>query len=145
MFDSVNDLDAAGTVAGCEVTQRTVVVESCRTLVLAAHWADLYPAEGIPAQRVPGQETPRHPGGEGTPGIAGFAPAELGPVLGATAGAASRLIGDALDLRHRLPLSLAAGGEPGRCRGITPAGSRRPPGTCPEKPRPGSTARSPRS
>ena len=55
MFDSVADLDAAATVAGCEVSQRTVVVESCRTLVLAAHWADLHPGEAIPVQRVPGR------------------------------------------------------------------------------------------
>ena len=48
-------------------------------------------------------ETASEPGGDGTPTVAGFAAAELGCALGVTAGAASRLIGDALDLRHRLP------------------------------------------
>jgi hypothetical protein len=47
-------------------------------------------------------------GGEGTPTVAGFAPVELGCVLRISDGAACRLIGDALDLRHRLRLIWAA-------------------------------------
>jgi hypothetical protein len=43
-------------------------------------------------------------GGEGTPTVADFAPAELGCVLRMSDGSACRLIGDALDLRHRLRL-----------------------------------------
>ncbi|MGA9346692.1 MAG: DUF222 domain-containing protein, partial [Nocardioidaceae bacterium] len=42
-------------------------------------------------------------GGDGTPGVAEFAPAELGVVLATSTAAAERLVGDALDLRHRLP------------------------------------------
>ena len=42
-------------------------------------------------------------GGDGTPTVGDFAPAELGCVLRISDGAAGRLIGDALDLRHRLP------------------------------------------
>ena len=38
----------------------------------------------------------------GTPTVADFAPAELGCVLRMSDGSACRLIGDALDLRHRL-------------------------------------------
>ena len=41
-------------------------------------------------------------GGDGTPTVADFAPAELGCVLRISDGSACRLIGDALDLRHRL-------------------------------------------
>ena len=41
-----------------------------------------------------------------------FAAADLGPVLGLTAGSAARLIADGLDLRHRLPRCWAAA-QPG--------------------------------
>jgi hypothetical protein len=47
-------------------------------------------------------------GGEGTPTVADFAPAELGCVLRISDGSAARLIADALDLRHRLRLIWAA-------------------------------------
>jgi hypothetical protein len=42
-------------------------------------------------------------GGEGTPEVAEFAAAELGAELQMSPWAAAQLIGDALDLRHRLP------------------------------------------
>ena len=45
-----------------------------------------------------------YPGGDGTPGFAEFAPAELGAVLGISTGSAGFLMCDGLDLRHRLPL-----------------------------------------
>jgi hypothetical protein len=54
--------------------------------------------------RLPGSERPVRLGGEGTPTIADFAAAELGCALRMSDGSASRLIGDALDLRHRLPV-----------------------------------------
>jgi hypothetical protein len=43
-------------------------------------------------------------GGEGTPKVAEFAPADLGARLQLSPYAASRLVADALDLQHRLPL-----------------------------------------
>ncbi len=46
-------------------------------------------------------------GGEGCPAIAEFAPAEFGVMIGLSAGAAAGLIGQALALRHRLPLTWA--------------------------------------
>jgi hypothetical protein len=52
--------------------------------------------------RLPGTEHPVPLGGDGTPTITDFAPAELGCVLRISDGSAARLIGDALDLRHRL-------------------------------------------
>jgi len=42
-------------------------------------------------------------GGAGTPAVAEFAAAEFGAVLGLSTTSASMLVGDALDLRHRLP------------------------------------------
>ncbi|TCO23251.1 hypothetical protein EV652_10976 [Kribbella steppae] len=46
-------------------------------------------------------------GGDGCPEIAEFAPAEFGVMLGISAGAAADFIGQALALRHRLPLTWA--------------------------------------
>ena len=57
---------------------------------------------------LPGAEYPVRLGGNGTPTVGDFAPAELGCVLRISDGAADRLIGDALDLRHRLPEIWAA-------------------------------------
>jgi hypothetical protein len=46
-------------------------------------------------------------GGEGCPEIAEFAIAEFGVLLGVSSGVAARLIGEALALRHRFPLTWA--------------------------------------
>ncbi len=46
-------------------------------------------------------------GGDGCPAIAEFAPAEFGAMIGLSPGAAADLIGQALALRHRLPLTWA--------------------------------------
>ena len=46
-------------------------------------------------------------GGDGCPPIAEFAPAEFGVMLGISPGAAADYIGQALALRHRLPLTWA--------------------------------------
>jgi hypothetical protein len=64
-------------------------------------------------KRLPGTERPVRLGGEGTPTVADFASAELGCVLRMSDGSASRLIADALDLRHRLRLiwKAAASGQ----------------------------------
>ena len=43
-------------------------------------------------------------GGDGTPAVAEFAPAEFGAVCAESPHRAKVLIGDALDLRHRHPL-----------------------------------------
>ena len=76
-----------------------------KKLIMAARWADCYPAESIdPHQlQIPGGNRPIHPGGEGTPEMAGFAVAEFGAHLGSSGGCTERFIADALDIRHRLP------------------------------------------
>ena len=77
-------------------------------LVLAARWADLHPPESIhdaAAFSVPsaGREHEEPIAGEGAPLVAEFCLAELGGVLGTSTTAAKRLVGHALELRHRLP------------------------------------------
>jgi hypothetical protein len=75
-------------------------------LVLAAAWADLHPPESIhdaASFTVPGCEHEEPIAGEGAPLVAEFCVAELGTTLGITSTAAKKLIGHALELRHRLP------------------------------------------
>ncbi|MGF9754806.1 HNH endonuclease signature motif containing protein [Microvirga sp. 0TCS3.31] len=75
-------------------------------LVTAARWADLHPPESIhdaAAFTVPGCEHEEPIAGEGAPLVAEFCLAELGTVLGISTTAAKKLVGHALELRHRLP------------------------------------------
>ena len=102
------ELDAAGTLAAAEANEHALIAAEIRRLQIAAHWADLHPGEGVAASGLPGIEHPVRLGGEGTPTIGDFAAAELGCVLRISDGSAARLIGDALDLRHRLRLIWAA-------------------------------------
>jgi hypothetical protein len=106
--DDLVELDAAGTLAAAEANEHTLTTAETRRLQIAAHWADLHAGDGVPDSRLPGTEHPVRLGGEGTPTVGDFAPAELGCVLRISDGSACRLIGDALDLRHRLRLIWAA-------------------------------------
>jgi hypothetical protein len=111
MFESdLVELDAARTLAAAEANEHALITAETRRLQIAAHWADLHPGEAVAQSRLPGVEGRVRLGGEGTPTVGDFAAAELGCVLRMSDGAASRLIGDALDLRHRLPLIWAAAG-----------------------------------
>ena len=104
MFENdLVELDAAETLAAAEANEHTLITAETRRLQLAAHWADLHPGDAVADSRLPGAEHPVRLGGDGTPTVADFAPAELGCVLKISDGSAARLIGDALDLRHRLP------------------------------------------
>ena len=74
--------------------------------MLAARWADLHPPESIhyaAAFTVPGCDHEEPIAGEGAPLVAEFCIAELGTVLGISTTAAKKLVGHALELRHRLP------------------------------------------
>ncbi len=110
MFDNDDlvELDAAETLAAAEANEHTLITAETRRLQIAAHWADLHPGDAVPESRLPGREHPVRLGGDGTPTVADFAPAELGCVLRISDGSACRLIGDALDLRHRLRSTWAA-------------------------------------
>ena len=98
------ELDAAATLAAAEANEHTLITAETRRLQIAANWADLHPGEAVAETRLPGTEHPIRLGGDGTPTVADFAPAELGCVLRISDGSACRLIGDALDLQHRLRL-----------------------------------------
>ena len=101
-----DDLSAAGLLAS--ITSRKAAEDraAADVLDLAARWADLHPPESIhsaAAFTVPGFEHEEPIAGPGCPLVAEFCVAELGTVLGTSTVSAKRLIGHALELRHRLP------------------------------------------
>ena len=105
-FDTdVSQFDAAATLAFAARSRAEADRFETGILAAAAHWADLHDDVGDDPDRraLPGMEQLVQLGGEGTPAVAEFAPAELGAELAMSPFAARQLIADALDLRHRLP------------------------------------------
>ncbi|MGH3446222.1 MAG: DUF222 domain-containing protein [Nocardioidaceae bacterium] len=110
MFDErIGDLDTDATLAYLTATRAARAAAEANILAAAAHFGDLHAVtendpDGTGTGRVlPGVEELVQLGGDGTPEVAEFAPAEAGPELGTSTFTATRLIADALDLRHRLP------------------------------------------
>jgi hypothetical protein len=102
----VEDLTAADLRALARDQRIAEDVAAAQLLVTAARWADLHPPESIhsaAAFSVPGCEHEEPIAGEGAPLVAEFCLAELGGVLGVSTTAAKKLVGHALELRHRLP------------------------------------------
>jgi hypothetical protein len=99
-------LDADALLSAAETNERVPQAAEARRLAIAATWADLHGFLDDPERCavLPGAERLIRLGGDGTPEVAEFAPAELGAVLGISPHAAESLVGDALDLRHRLPM-----------------------------------------
>ncbi|MGI8576747.1 MAG: DUF222 domain-containing protein [Nocardioidaceae bacterium] len=97
-------LDTDATLGFARAAQTVADRGELAMLRAAAHWADL---NGLIDSAPPGQprgaEALAQFGGEGSPGVAEFAAAELGVELGTSTYLAAMLIGDALDLIHRLP------------------------------------------
>jgi hypothetical protein len=101
-----DDLSPADLLASIKASRDLEHAEAARQLTLAAAWADLHPPESIhdaASFTVPGCEHEEPIAGEGAPLVAEFCIAELGTVLDISPTAAKKLIGHALELRHRLP------------------------------------------
>ncbi len=101
-----DDLIATALLATIRSARATEHAAAARQLDLAARWADLHPPESIhdaAAFTVSGSEHEEPIAGEGCPLVAEFCIPELGGVLGMTTTAAKKLIGQSLELRHRLP------------------------------------------
>ncbi len=105
MFDTDLDaLDETATLSYVETARAAADRAEVDILQAAAHWADLHSELArATSPLLPGSEKLVQFGGDGTPVLAEFAPSELGVVLATSPSAAERLVGDALDLRHRLP------------------------------------------
>ncbi|TGN64953.1 HNH endonuclease [Nocardioides eburneiflavus] len=102
----VEDLSAAELLALARSRKSAEDRAAADLLDVAARWADLHPPESIHSAAsftVPGSQHEEPIAGEGAPLVAEFCCAELGTVLGITSTAAKKLIGQALELRHRLP------------------------------------------
>ncbi|CAB4918192.1 unannotated protein [freshwater metagenome] len=99
-------LGAAALLASIRSRKAVEDQAAADVLDLAARWADLHPPESIHSAAsftVPGCEHEEPIAGPGAPLVAEFCVAELGTVLGITSVSAKKLIGHALELRHRLP------------------------------------------
>jgi Domain of unknown function (DUF222) len=92
-------LDHVGALAA---TQRRCEVQ---ILEAAVQHAYLHNGDSLDPDesRKPGRERARRLGGDGTPDVGEFAAAELGARLGMSTISAGLLMGDGLDLMHRLP------------------------------------------
>jgi len=122
-------LDAAGTLTAAEANEHTLILAEPAGSTSPLRWAAASRRRDRQS-RIPGTEHAVRLGGQGTPTVGDFAPAELGYVLRISAGAACKLIADALDLRHRLKLVSAAVWA-GRVRPTRPATLPPPPATSP--------------
>jgi hypothetical protein len=105
----VTELGAAETLAATRDWYALQGESEVRILQLALRYADLHPSPAkVPDdQRLPGGERGVAYGGAGCPAVAEFAVAEFAAVLGVTSETGANFIGQALALRHRLPLTWA--------------------------------------
>ncbi|MBA2774429.1 MAG: DUF222 domain-containing protein [Nocardioidaceae bacterium] len=104
MFDiQLDSLDADRLLTHVVEVRALAQRAEVRTLEVAAAWADLHGVIETTGVTLPGSERLVQFGGDGTPETCEFCPAELGAEMGMSPEAAAMLIGDALDLRHRLP------------------------------------------
>ena len=94
----------------CANTHQNQKMAGCRKLLVAAAWADAHSAveesEGASADAM-STELLVAMGPVGCPPVAETSPAGLAVVFQTSIGGVQRLIGDALNLRHRLPRTLA--------------------------------------
>ena len=111
MFDTM-ERDTTGAVTAADVLASAVSereaadAAEARLLDRAAVWADLHPPESIhhaATFHVSGLEHEEAIAGAGCPLVAEFCIPELAAALGMSTLAGKRLVGHALELRHRLP------------------------------------------
>ncbi|HSK32441.1 MAG TPA: DUF222 domain-containing protein [Propionicimonas sp.] len=107
-MDTAPGLTPSQVIERVRAARRAAQAAAVQELEMALAWARLHPcpAGGLPAHW--GQVDLHGEGlvplaGPGAPCVAEFAPADLGAALGITLDAAKQLIGDALELAHRLP------------------------------------------
>lgn len=97
---------AADLLSAAKERRRVADAAEAELLELACAWADAHPPESIHHSAsflVPGTEHEEQIAGEGCPLVAEFCIGEFGAVLGLSTVSAKHLIGQALELRHRLP------------------------------------------
>ncbi len=107
----VEDLDPAALLDLAAANERELREREVLKLRLAYTWAVTHPATADSGVETWGGAVlptiltdEESLGGDGTPPVAAFAPEAFAAAIGATPTAGAQLIGDALDLHHRLPL-----------------------------------------
>src|SRR5215213_9461093 len=104
----IADMSAAQLSDCVVVCHQAHQAAGCRMLILAAAWADTHPRRATQLNEAgrpfPGGDRGRIFGAESNPEASEFCPVEFGALQATSTAAAALLIGDALDLRHRLPL-----------------------------------------
>jgi hypothetical protein len=75
----------------------------CHQILLAYQWAITHPADRSRSTGTGGRERAKRLGADGTPTVAEFSPATLAGRLRISTWAAARLMGNAIDIHHRLP------------------------------------------
>ena len=103
---AVDPLSPAELLAAAIDRRRVENAAAADLLIVAAAWADLHPPESIldvAGFATPGLEREEPIAGPGCPAVAEFSIAEFGAPLGMSTTAAKQLVGQALELRHRLP------------------------------------------
>src|SRR6187200_3550403 len=97
---------AAGVLAQARADRAAADAAEARLLQDAVTWADLHPAESI-GEAVRFGDTPVPVAGEGAPLVAEFAVAEFAAAVGMPTETGKAYLGEALELRHRLPRTWA--------------------------------------
>ena len=111
-MSKVDDLDASMVLAAAAATEREARMVELRRLELAVQWCVLHPATaetGVathnPDTTLPGVlGLDESLGGDGTPAVAAFTPEPFAAAMEMSPAAGARLLADALDLTHRLPM-----------------------------------------
>src|SRR6186997_1243592 len=101
---------AAGVLAQARADRAAADAAEARLLSHACAWADLHPAESI-AEAVRFGDTPVPVAGEGAPLVAEFCVAEFAAALRLPTETGKAYLGEALELRHRLPKTWARVGS----------------------------------
>src|SRR3954447_9715636 len=107
MNSGTTTLDAAVVLASARRARATANAAEAQVLADAVAWAHLYevtdPGEASTVLVEHGHDTGLPIAGDGAPMVSEFAVAEFASALGLSAGAGRNLVGQALELAHRLP------------------------------------------
>ena len=112
MFDNGCDVDELDRVAAGDAlveNRRALWAAEARQYVLAAHWADLHAPEFVESTvaLLPGEEGTVRAGADGTPEMEEYAAAELAAFLLMSTRGGEQVVADAVNLRHRHPVTWA--------------------------------------
>ena len=99
----LNMLTASQLAARISVNHVELLERETMVLQLACAWADVHDIDTASPDYQPVVERASQLGGDGTPEVSEYCAAEFGALQGVGSMAGRLIIGDALDLRHRLP------------------------------------------